>query len=135
MNDPSWEQKNVLISNAKNLLQWNSKNLVSNSELKKSELSRFFAEKFQVFANGFKHHANYDNYYDFLNVFRAEIKTIDYILQDFIVDEFHVVIPLTANIQRINNCKQIFDAILILKFNEAGKIILWHEVYVEVKSS
>ena len=127
------DQNKMNVEMAKKLLQWNSKNLVSHADLKKSDLSHFFALSFQVKANGSSFEANHDNYYDFLNTFRSQIKTIDYVLQDFIVDESHVVIPLTANIQTSDNRQQTFDAILILKFNKESKIILWQEVYVEVK--
>jgi hypothetical protein len=37
--------------------------------------------------------------------------------------------PLTATIQRLQEKKDIFDAILLVKFNDSGKIIHWQEVY------
>jgi hypothetical protein len=55
---------------------------------------------------------------------------IDYEFHDFISNEDHVVIPLTATIIRPDNNKDIFEAILILKFNAEHKITLWHEVYI-----
>ena len=117
---------------AKKLLQWNTKNLVAQAGLKKSEIGNFFAETFQVKANGRNYDANYDNYFEFLNQFRSTIRSIDYDLQDFIVDKAHVVIPLTAHIIRIDGRAEDFAAILILQFNKNNKIVLWHEVYTAV---
>jgi len=120
------------IETAKNLFTWNTKNLIAEAQLDKSELSRFFASEFQVIANGRKYEANYDNYLEFLNRFRSTIKTINYDFYESIVNEDHVVMPLTATIIRVSGDKEIFEAILILKFNNEHKITLWHEVYVQV---
>ena len=51
-------------------------------------------------------------------------------LKEFIESKNTVVIPLSAKIVRTNGQEERFEAILILKFDEFGKIILWHEVYV-----
>ena len=118
---------------AKALLQWNSKNLTSLADLKKSEIGNFFSSDFIVEANGIKNKANHDNYFQFLNKFRENIKTIAYELEDFVVDSHHVVIPLKARIQLNDNSKQVFDAILILGFNREHKVVLWREVYVLVE--
>lgn len=124
--------ENINLKTAKALLKWNSKNLVSSADLKKFEINQFFATDFVVDANGIRHQANFDNYFQFLNKFRQNIKTIDYEMEDFIVDRHHVVIPLKAHIQLNNKTRQVFDAILILKFNKEHKIVLWREVYHEV---
>jgi hypothetical protein len=117
---------------AKQLLLWNTKNLVNHAELKKSEISNYFAERFQIKANSQNYEANYDNYFDFLNQFRSTIHSIVYDLHDFITDRLYVVIPMTAHIIRIDGHSENFEAILILKFNEDNKIILWHEVYIKI---
>lgn len=117
---------------AKKLLQWNTKNLVNDAELKKSEIGDYFADTFQVSANGRIYEANYDNYFEFLNQFRATIRSITYDFHDFITDNSNVVIPLTAHIIRLDDSQENFEAILILKFNQNAKIILWHEVYVRL---
>lgn len=117
---------------AKALFQWNQRNLVSKSHLKKEEIAQFFADKFRVEANGKTYAANHDNYLDFLNQFKSNIQSINYHLKDFIESDNVVVIPLSANIVRTNDLQERFEAILILKFDAQGKIILWHEVYVKV---
>jgi hypothetical protein len=120
---------------AKALFKWNSINLVSHANLKKSEISNFFAPNFIVEANGIRTEVTYDSYFKFLNNFRKNIKTINYKFQKFIIDNDLVVIPLRANIKVNDNSNKFFDAILILQFNKEHKIILWHEVYVLVKQS
>ena|SRR5579863_687752 len=119
------------IEKAKALFEWNKQNLVSNSRLKKEEIARFFATDFRVEANGRSYEANHDNYYDFLNQFRANIRSIAYELKEFIESKSIIVIPLSAYIIRVNGQEEHFEAILILKFDERGKIVLWHEVYVK----
>lgn len=120
------------IERTRNLFEWNRQNLISESTLKKEEIARFFAAEFLVEANGQSYEANYDNYYDFLNKFKENIKSIDYILKEFIESNNAVIIPLSAFIVRTNGQKERFEAILILKFDAHGKIVLWHEVYVGV---
>lgn len=117
---------------ARDLFEWNRRNLISGSHLKKEEIARFFAAEFLVEANGRSYEANYDNYCDFLNKFKESIASINYVLKEFIESNNTVVIPLSACIVRTNGQKERFEAILILKFDAHGKIILWHEVYVGV---
>jgi hypothetical protein len=122
------------IDTAKNLLIWNSKNLTNGADLQKSELSQFFAPEFRVKANGIDVMGNYNNYFDFLNGFRSTINSISYKLDEFIIDKTHVVIPMIANIVRVNGESQTYTAILILGFDNTHRINLWQEVYIEVKA-
>jgi hypothetical protein len=114
------------------LFEWNQKNLVRDADLQKSDIGHFFAKNFQVRANGRTYQANYDNYFDFLNQFRLTISSIDYRFDDFIVDKFAVAIPMEAKIVRIGGAKEIFEAILILKFDVHDRIVLWHELYMKI---
>ena len=120
------------IETAKKLLLWNTRNLVKNATLKKAEIGDYFAKLFQVKANGRTYDATYDNYFEFLNQFKSTIQSISYDYHDFIVDKDNVVIPLTARIISVDGNQENFEAILILKFNQNGKIILWHEVYIKL---
>ncbi len=117
---------------AKRLFEWNARNLVCDANLKKSDIAHYFADLFLVIANGKSYDANLDNYFEFLNQFRSTIRTISYVFGDFVVDKVNVVIPLKARIVRTNDSTENFEAILILKFDENDKIILWHEVYLKV---
>lgn len=120
------------VETVKNLFEWNKRNLVSDAHLRKDDIARFFAADFLVKANGIAHDADYDNYYDFLNQFRKNIRSITYNLQEFIESKHTVVVPLSACIIRTNGQEDRYEAVLILKFDEHGKITLWHEVYVSV---
>ncbi len=120
------------VETAKKLLQWNAKNLVASADLKKSEVGHYLADTFLVLANGKRYEANRDSYFDFLNGFRATIQTIRYELNDFVIDQMSVVIPMKAHIVRTNGSIENFEAILILKFNRDGKIVLWHELYIRM---
>lgn len=117
------------IAKGKRLLEWNKEKLTSRSNLKVEDLKELFAPEFVVIANGRKYDANYQNYYEFLNEFRSDIDTIDYQVQEYLTTELTVIMPLKAVVKRLNKKEDIFDAILLVKFNDSGKIIHWQEVY------
>jgi hypothetical protein len=114
---------------AKNLLLWSSTHLTKDASLKKSDLALFFESAFKVEANGRHYEASHDNYFEFLNEFRSSIRSIDYEPHDFIEHGDKVVIAFTARIVRTSDESENFEAILILKFNQRLKIVLWREVY------
>jgi hypothetical protein len=103
---------------ARNLFQWNAKNLVHDAHLKKSEIGQYFADSFVVRANCRTYDANHDNYFEFLNGFRSTIRAISYEFDDFITENLHIVIPMKAHIMRIDESTENFEAILILQFNQ-----------------
>jgi|ERR1700722_14441323 len=117
---------------ARKLFQWNTKNLVCDAHLKKSEISDYFADIFLIMANGKSYDANLDSYFEFLNVFRSTIRAISYEFDDFIADKLNVVVPMKARITRVDDSIENFEAILILKFNQNDKIVLWHELYMRI---
>ena len=116
----------------KKLFRWNTKNLVHEARLKKSEISNYFAESFLVKANGKAYRADHDKYFKFLNDFRSTIRSINYEFDEFITSELSVVIPMKAQIIRLDNSEENFEAILVLKFNQNNKIVLWHELYIRI---
>ncbi|MCP5506778.1 MAG: AAA family ATPase [Chlamydiales bacterium] len=117
------------IARAKRLLEWNKEKLTSQSTLSIKDIEELFAPKFVVMANGRKYDANYESYYQFLNKFRSNIANIDYNVQEYVTMESTVVMPLTAKVRRTEGKEDLFDAIMLIKFNDAGKIIHWQEVY------
>ena len=132
---PSTNQVNksdLYIAKAKHLLDWNKIKLTSYSDLKIDDIKALFAPKFIVMANGRKYDANYQNYYDFLNKFRSDIATIDYEVQEYLNVGSTVVISLKAIVKRLQGKTEIFEAIMVIKFNDAGKIVHWQEVYTQV---
>lgn len=117
------------ISRGQRLLEWNKEKLTAQSNLSIEDLEELFAPEFVVIANGRKYDANYQNYYEFLNKFRADIESIDYQVQEYINNTSATIMPLKATVKRSNGQVDTFTAILILKFNTSGKIIHWQEVY------
>lgn len=117
------------ISRGKRLLEWNKEKLTSRSDLCIKDLQELFTSEFVVIVNGRKYDANYQNYYEFLNRFRSDIDTIDYEVQEYLNRESTIVIPLKATVKRLLGKVDIFDAIMLIKFNDLGKIVHWQEVY------
>lgn len=118
-----------LVSSAERLLAWNQEKLTCHSSLHLDDLKELFAPEFVVIANGRRYEANHQNYYEFLNKFRADIDSIEYQVQEYLEAESAVVMPIKANVKRLQGKEDIFDAILLLKFNDFGKIVHWQEVY------
>lgn len=121
--------KNSLIDKGKQLLAWNKEKLTHKSDLAIIDLQNLFAPEFMVIANGRQYSANYESYYEFLNKFRSDIESIDYEVQEYLNTGSAVIMPLTATVRRTQGKKDIFDAIMLIKFNGLGKIIHWQEVY------
>lgn len=123
-NEPSF-----FIEQSKRLLEWNKEKLTSRSNLSIKDIEELFAPEFIVMANGRKYDANYENYYEFLNQFRSDIVSLDYNVQEYINTRSTVVMPLTAKVKPVQGKEDIFDAIMLIKFNNAGKIVHWQETY------
>jgi predicted ATPase len=123
------EEENVFIAKAKRLLEWNREKLTSHSNLKMEDLKELFAPEFVVRANGRQYDTNYKSYYAFLNQFRSDIDSIEYQIQEYIQSGSTVMMPLTAKVRRLQGKEDVFDAILLLKFDDSRKIVHWQEVY------
>lgn len=126
---PCAKESHFFISRTEYLLRWNKEKLTSSSQLSIDDLHELFAPEFVVLVNGRRYNANYQNYYEFLNQFRSNIKMIDYQVQEYINEGATVVVPLQATVKRLPGNEDIFDAIMIIKFDNAGKIVHWQEVY------
>ncbi|MBK2356506.1 hypothetical protein [Francisella hispaniensis] len=114
------------------LLNWNREYLIYNSDLIIDKISEVFAERFDVFANG-RSYLNVDHktYFDFLCRFKETIAEIDYRVIDIIVDNKSVVLPMVAEVTRVDETIDIFEAMLWLKYDDENKIVLWHEIYTQ----
>ncbi|MCW5589869.1 MAG: hypothetical protein KIT27_09435 [Legionellales bacterium] len=119
---------------AKQLLAWNEANLNAQANWQPQDLANFFAEEFIVRANGRRYEANYQTYAEFLNTMRSSLQSIRYTYHEFIVNKDSVVIPLIAKLTRLDNSSEQYEAMLMLKFNPTGNIVLWHEVYTPLES-
>lgn len=122
--------ENTHLTKAKQLLNWNKKKLVHDSDFKKDDIADFFAPSFIIKANNRTYNANFDNYFEFLERFRANIKSLSYEIQEFIVSEENAVtIPLVASVAKLDGATDIYDAMMLIKYNSDGKIIHWQEIY------
>jgi hypothetical protein len=117
---------------AHELLDWNRKNLRADTALTQALIAERFAPRFVVEANGRRHDADHDNYLAFLNGFRATIARIDYRVSHAVADEESVVLAMRARVERTAGAVDHFDAMLLLRFDALGKVVLWHEVYLPV---
>ena len=122
-------ESNVYISKGKRLLEWNKEKLTSQSELIFNDIKELFAPEFVIMANGRKYDANYQSYYEFLNKFRSDIDTIDYEVQEYLSMGSTIVMPLNATVKRLKGKVDVFNAIMLIKFNDLGEIVHWQEVY------
>lgn len=122
-------ESDFYISKGKRLVEWNKEKLTSQSDLIVNDIKELFAPEFVVMANGRTYDANYQNYYEFLNKFRSDIATIDYDVQEYLSMGSTVVMPLRATVKRLQGKVDVFDAIMLIKFNDLGKIVHWQEVY------
>ncbi|MCB1111184.1 MAG: AAA family ATPase [Chlamydiales bacterium] len=120
---------NFFVGRAKRLLEWNREKLTIRADLKIEDLEELFAPEFVVRANEREYDANHQNYFEFLNKFRSDIEMIDYQVQEYLNTESTVVMPLTATVKRTHGKEDIFNAIMLVRFNESGKIVHWQEVY------
>lgn len=117
------------ITKAKRLLNWNHEKLTSRSHLEVTDIAELFASEFVIIANGRNYRANAQSYLEFLNKFRSDIDSIDYEVQEYLQSGSSVVMPLKATVKRLNGHIDRFVAILLVKYNAAGKIVHWQEVY------
>ena len=116
---------------AHDLLDWNRRHLLHDAVLSEAVIGEKFAPAFTVCANGRVHPATHANYLEFLNGFRATIAAIDYMVQRTVTEEASTVLAMTATIRRTDGSIERFEAMLLLVFDAAGLVTLWHEVYLK----
>ena len=114
---------------AKELLAWKEEHLNFSSKLAKEDLTKFFAPEFKLITNDRSYDANYDNYFEFLEEFCADVESIHYNIQEYICSDTVVAIPMSVVLTKRGGKKDTFDKVLILKYDGFGKIIHWQEIY------
>lgn len=115
---------------AEKLLSWNGQHLNHKSKLSVENVADVFAHNFVVRANGRVYKANHGNYKEFLDGFRQDIESIEYLVHEMVSEGCSVVLAMTATVLRIDGREDVFEAMLLLMFDEQEKVSLWHEVYV-----
>ncbi|MGQ0709005.1 MAG: nuclear transport factor 2 family protein [Rhodoferax sp.] len=120
---------------AERLLEWNARYLNHKSPLSEENIAEIFSENFIVRANGRVHRANHGNYKEFLDEFRRNIESIEYIVHEMVSEDRSVVVAMKAKVVRVGGKEDIFEAMLLLAFDAQEKVSLWHEVYVSTPAS
>ncbi|KRG66594.1 hypothetical protein ABB27_13395 [Stenotrophomonas terrae] len=112
------------------VLDWNRRHLNSTSVLDEALVGECFAEHFVVEPNGRHYEATRSTYLEFLNGMKKDMHGIDYEVIHALADEDSVVFAMLAHISRGNGKHETFQAMLLMRFDNDGKVCLWHEVYV-----
>lgn len=116
------------------VLGWNREHLHKDSVLTEALIGECFAEQFIVEPNGRRYEASRANYLEFLNGMKAGMDGIDYTIDHTLVDGASVAFSMRARIAHSDGRIELFRAMLLMRFNDAGKVTLWHEVYVPIAS-
>lgn len=114
------------------VLDWNRQHLNRDAVLTEALIGECFAEQFVVEPNGRRYEANPANYLEFLNGMKAGMEGIDYEIDHALVDGASVAFSMRVRISHTDGRRELFRAMLLMRFNDAGKVILWHEVYVPI---
>ncbi len=123
-------QRDRNIQLARAVLDWNRKNLHYRSELTDEAIGQCFASEFVVRPNGRHYEANLGTYREFLNGIKRSMEGIEYQIADTVADDDSVVFSMSVRIQPVGQPLQRFTAMLLIRFNEEGKVVLWEEVYL-----
>ncbi|MGE8234037.1 MAG: nuclear transport factor 2 family protein [Stenotrophomonas sp.] len=119
---------------AHTVLDWNRRHLNRDSVLSEALIGECFADQFIVEPNGRRYEADPANYLEFLNGMKAGMDGIDYEIDHALVEDASVVFSMRARIRHVDGRHELFRAMLLMRFNDAGKVILWHEVYLPIAS-
>jgi len=112
------------------VLDWNRHNLNTASVLDEAAVGECFADHFVVEPNGRRYEATRATYLAFLNGMKAGMRGIDYDVLHTLVDAQSVALSILAHISHDDDRRETFQAMLLMQFDNHGKITLWHEVYV-----
>lgn len=114
------------------LLAWNRQHLVAGRELTLEMIAECFHSELVICANGRRYKTDLEGYLTFLNGFRQSILAINYDVTHEITEGEKTVLCMQAVVDRLDGSQDQFDAMLLLEFNDSGKITLWHEVYTKL---
>ena len=124
----SRREKNIQLAHA--VLDWNRRNLNQRSELTDETVGQCFASDFVVRPNGRHYEATLGTYREFLNGMKRSMERIEYDIIRTVADDDSVVFSMSVLIQHIGQPPQRFIAMLLIRFNGEGKVVLWEEVYL-----
>jgi len=111
------------------VLRWNQQHLNAGTTLTECLIGECFAEQFVVEPNGRRYEANRRLYREFLEGMKRTIRSIRYQVLHAIGAEASAALAMQVTITKVDGAFETFSAALLLRFDEVGKIVLWHEVY------
>ncbi len=128
-------ERNQLLHLANTVLDWNRRHLNASSTLSEALVGECFAEHFVVEPNGRHYAASRADYLAFLNGMKAGMEGIDYDVDHCLIDGDAVTLSMRAHIAHSDGRREHFRAMLLMRFDDAGKVVLWHEVYVPLPAA
>ncbi|MEX8195120.1 nuclear transport factor 2 family protein [Comamonas guangdongensis] len=120
--------RNIRLAQA--ALDWNRKHLRHNSRLTKELVEECFGRSFVVEPNGRHYRADPVLYLEFPNGMKSSMAGIEYQVLNTVADGEGVVLDMAVQIARLNGEQESFIAMLLMRFDEHGKLSLWKELYL-----
>ena len=122
--------RDTALQRAHAVLDWNRRHLRHDVQLTDALVGECFAEAFVVKPNGRHYDATRASYREFLDGMKRNMTGIDYDVGSAVVEGASVVLSLRASITDLDGQAAQFVALLHMRFDDAGKVTLWEEVYV-----
>jgi len=120
--------RNIRLAQA--VLDWNRNHLRHDSLLTEALVEECFGSSFVVEPNGRHYRADPALYLEFLNGMRSTMAGIEYQVLNTVADDEGVVLDMAVQIERLNGERESFVAMLLMRFDESGRLSLWKEVYL-----
>lgn len=125
---PTKRNRNIQLAHA--VLDWNRKNLRHDARLTQDVIKECFGDRFVVEPNGRHYQADPAAYLEFLNGMKQSMLGIDYQVTHTVADEEFVVFDMRVQMDHVDGRREHFVAMLLMKFDDQGKVSLWKEVYL-----
>lgn len=123
-------QRELNIQRAHAVLDWNRRHLKHDAVLAEADITQCFAQRFVVEPNGRHYEANPANYLEFINGMKASMTGIEYQIVHTVADEESAMFDMVAHISHTDGRSERFVAMLLMRFDEHGKVVLWKETYL-----
>lgn len=121
-------ERNIQLAQA--VLDWNRKNLTRATQLTEGSVRECFGESFVVEPNGRHYQADPKLYLEFLNGMKQSMHGIEYQVTNTVADDASVLFDMQVQIDHVDGRREHFVAMLLMRFDERGKVALWKEVYL-----
>lgn len=120
--------RNIQLAHA--ILEWNQRNLKHDSQLTEAEVALLFGDNFIVEPNGRHYEASAATYLEFLTGMKRSMQGIEYEIIHTVADDESVLFDMVAHISHTDGRREHFNAMLLMRFGDDGKLQLWKELYL-----